>query len=98
MCDLVAIRSDRRGVTGIQATGEDVQTHVVKIIKGFENKKGEHIQPPIREWLEAGNPFFIWAWRKRGGRGKRKTWQLRQIEFILENNEVVTREVIYLDA
>jgi len=93
MLDLIAIRADRQGVTGIQATGDDVGVHLKKILEGFENKKGEHIQPPIYEWLKAGNPFFIWAWRKRGERGKRKLWSLRQIEFIIENGVVVHREV-----
>ena len=93
MLDLIAIRADRQGVTGIQATGEDVQEHIRKLTDGFDNKKGVHIQPPIYEWLKAGNPFFIWAWRKRGDRGKRKLWELKQIEAILKDGAVEFHEI-----
>lgn len=95
MMDLAAIRSDRKGVTGIQACGEDVQEHIRKLLEGYTDSKGKAISANIylKPWLEAGNPFFIWAWRKRGERGKRKMWQLREIEFIIENGIVVHREI-----
>lgn len=31
--------------------------------------------PAVRPWLEAGNRVEVWAWAKRGPRGRRKTWQ-----------------------
>lgn len=33
-----------------------------------------------RQWLEAGNRIAVWAWAKRGARGKRKLWTLREVE------------------
>ena len=93
--DLVGIRDDSQGVVGVQAAGEDVKDHIRKIIQGYVNEAGKTIppNPHLRGWLKAGNRAFLWAWRKRGERGKRKTWELREIEFILENGQVVHREI-----
>jgi|WetSurMetagenome_2_1015567.scaffolds.fasta_scaffold664019_2 hypothetical protein len=93
--DLVAIRPDCQGVLAIQATGEDVLEHVRKLLFGYKDAKGKQIEPNIYlpVWLKAGNQFFIWAWRKRGDRGKRKTWQLRQIEFLLKDGAVICQEI-----
>jgi hypothetical protein len=81
--DLLAIKSTISGVTAVQATGEDVQSHIEKMLPN----------PYLKVWLEAANQCFIWAWRKRGERGKRKTWQMREIEFLIENGQVVHREI-----
>ena len=35
-------------------------------------------EPRLRAWLGAGARFEVWSWSKRGPRGKRKTWQLRE--------------------
>ena len=95
MADLIAIKEGQSGVVAVQACGEDCQSHIVKLLGDDTNGLLPHQEPnkylPI--WLKAGNPFFLWAWRKRGERGKRKTWQLRQIEFIIENGIVVHREI-----
>jgi hypothetical protein len=93
--DLVAIREDLLGVTAVQATGEDCQSHIQKILEGYTTPKGEGIPPNshLRIWLKGGNRFFIWSWVKRGAKGERKTWQMREIEFLLENGQVVHREV-----
>lgn len=95
MCDLVAIRHDRSGVMGIQCCGEDVGSHVTKLLEGYTDGKGKvwgkNEYLPV--WLSAGNTFFIWAWRKRGARGERKTWKLREIEFLLDGTTVIHREV-----
>lgn len=95
MCDLVAIKDGQSGVLGVQACGEDVQSHVDKLLKGYTDSKGKVIEPNIYLpiWLRAGNDFFIWAWRKRGERGKRKTWQLRMIEFRITDGVVVPYEI-----
>lgn len=92
--DLVAIRGDISGVTGIQACGEDVASHIQKVLEGFTDGKGTLIPPNshIRPWLKAGNRAFIWAWRKRGAQGKRKTWELREVEFIIKDGAVVAQE------
>ena len=98
MADLVAIRHDRQGVTGIQCCSEDVHPHIQKLLFGYTDSKGK-VWPKnghLPVWLAAGNPFFIWAWRKRGDEGKhgtRKTWQLREVEFILKGSETVAQEI-----
>jgi hypothetical protein len=93
--DLVAIRDDIVGVTAIQGTGEDASSHVKKLLEGFADAKGNAIppNPHLRTWLKTGNRFFIWSWRLRGKKGKRKLYKLRQIEFFIENNSVIHREI-----
>lgn len=92
--DLVGIRSDLLGVTGIQACGSDIGEHIRKILEGYESKD-KHIppNPHLLPWLQAQNRFFIWSWTMRGARGKRKMYRLREIEFLIENGQVVHREV-----
>jgi hypothetical protein len=88
MSDLVAIRPDRKGVTGIQACGLDCQDHIRKMMDN----------PYVKVWLQAENPFFIWSWRKQGAAGKRKVWKLYQYEFVLSNGEVQAHEVQPVDV
>lgn len=104
LMDLVAIRSDHSGVLGIQVCGEDIAPHLHKILEGYSKKKivkGEMVEvivPPneyIKTWLEAGNPFFIHGWRLRKNEGKKASYQLREIEFIIENGAVVHREIAH---
>lgn len=93
--DLLCIRPGQKGSMAIQACGEDIQSHITKILEGWTSDKGK-VYPPntcIKTWLECGNTFFIWAWRKRGARGERKTWQLRQIEFIIKDGIVTPYEI-----
>ena len=93
MADLVAIKEGQSGVVAVQACGEDIMPHIAKLL-GFddgETKVEGNKYLPI--WLKTGNPFFLWSWRKRGERGKRKTWQLREIEFLIQDGQVVHREV-----
>lgn len=92
--DLVGIRQDIPGVTAIQATGEDVSSHIKKLLEGGTDTKGVGYPPNpyIAIWLRAKNRFFIWAWRKRGAAGKRKLWELREVEFILKDGQVVAQE------
>ena len=93
--DLVGIREDIPGVTAIQATGEDVASHVTKILEGFVDGKGNTIPPNpyLRIWLKAGNRFFIWSWCLRGKQGKRKMYRLREIEFVLKDGQVIAQEI-----
>ena len=83
--DLIAIRWDCPGVTGIQACGEDMAAHVRKVLEGYTTSQGLEIpaNPYIRVWLQAGNKAFLWGWTKRGDRGKRKVWTLREVEFVI---------------
>lgn len=92
--DLVGIRNDFNGVTGVQACGEDCSSHIRKILEGFTSPSGEVIGPNkyLPVWLHAGNRFFIWSWVIRGARGKRKTYKLREIEFRIKDGQVVAEE------
>ena len=92
--DLLGIRGDIDGVTGVQACGEDVASHVQKVVKGSCAGDGTPIPPNpyLRTWLEAGNRAFIWGWRLRGEKGKRKTWELREVEFLLREGTITCVE------
>jgi hypothetical protein len=97
--DLVAIRLDMPGVTAIQATGEDCSGHIKKMVDGYVSNKGRTIPPNLylKTWLGSGNRFFIWSWILRGKKGRRKLYHLREIEFILENGQVVHRELPHVE-
>lgn len=93
--DVIGIRDDIHGVTGIQACGSDYQEHIRKILEGYTDAKGHVIGPNshIRGWLKAGNRLFIWSWTKRGGRSERKLWTLREAEFVINTSgDVVAQE------
>lgn len=93
--DLIGIRGDMEGVTGIQACGDDVADHIRKIKEGYVDGKGRPIPPNpyVYVWLKAQNRFFIWSWRLRKHKGTKDTWQLREIEFVLKDGQVIAREV-----
>lgn len=82
LMDLVAIKATVIGVLGVQCCSEDVSVHIRKYMEGYIDKKGIFHGPneflPI--WKAAGNKLLIHSWVKRGERGKRKVWTLRQIE------------------
>jgi hypothetical protein len=62
---------DGAGVLGIQAcAGASASARLTKAME----------QPELQAWLARGNRFQVWAWRKAGARGKRKTWQVRIID------------------
>lgn len=81
LMDLVAIRADVTGVLGIQCCGEDVSAHVTKIMTGYTDGKGKVWGPNeyLPVWKAAGNKLLIHSWVKRGERGKRKVWVLREV-------------------
>jgi len=99
MLDLIAIRPDRPGVLGLQVCGEDIAIHIHKLLSGYCVSSGKYkgtLIPPnpyLPIWLKAGNPFFIWGWRLREHKGTKDTYQLREVEFILQDGIVVNREV-----
>lgn len=99
LADLIAVRGDLEGMTLIQCCGEDIQPHVRKILEGYKIPTGKHQgetvppNPYIRDILNAKNRVFIHGWRMRKNEGTRDTWQLREVEFLIINGEVATREV-----
>ncbi len=63
--DVTAIRSTENGVLGVQATsGSNITARIKKSL----------VIPELKIWLEAGNRFEVWGWKKKGKRGKRKLW------------------------
>lgn len=104
--DLVAIRSDRVGVMGIQCTGEDFSDHIHKILEGYTVEKLKKVDgvatitttvippnPYIKTWLQAQNTFFIWGWRLRKHEGTRATYQLREAEMVIKDGLVIAQEI-----
>src|ERR1700689_4442817 len=75
--DTVAIRADKPGVFGINSCGEDISLHIDRYMNGYtrpaDEERPEKVFGPnlcLLPWLQAGNRFEIWGWRKRGARGK----------------------------
>jgi hypothetical protein len=65
--DILAVTD--AGLLGIQATSGD--NHAARVTKS-------RAEPRLATWLAAGAHFAVWSWSKRGERGKRKTWALRE--------------------
>lgn len=79
--DILAMKG--RCLLGVQTTsGSNVAAHITKALA----------EPRLREWLMTNNIFEIWGWRKVGPRGKRKLWQVRRVEFFLDEGDVTYRE------
>lgn len=91
--DLVGIREDVPGVTGIQACGQDLLDHLRKIMEGWRDSQGRDYapNPHLGIWLRAGNRAFIWSWTLRGKKGRRKLYHMREIEFLISNGQVIHR-------
>jgi hypothetical protein len=62
--DVVAVRADRPGVLGIQATSRP--NHAARVHKLLA-------LPALAVWLAAGNTAEVWSWGKRSGH-----WQCRR--------------------
>jgi hypothetical protein len=61
--DVLAVRADRPGVLGVQAT--TTANQAARLGKALA-------APELRAWLAAGNTFEVWGWRKNA-RGR---WQV----------------------
>jgi hypothetical protein len=58
---------------GIQATSST--NHSARVSKARQ-------EPRLAVWLGAGNAFEVWSWAKRGAKGKRKVWTLREEQIV----------------
>lgn len=65
--DIIALTPD--GILGIQACAG--ASHAARLAK-------VRAEPRMAHWLEAGGLIAVWSWAKRGERGKRKLWTLRE--------------------
>lgn len=79
--DLIALTPD--GILGIQVTSG--ANHAARRTKALA-------EPRLRAWLDAGGRFAIWSWSKRGPRGKRKRWELREERIVVEMFNVERKE------
>ena len=71
--DILAVHPIKKEVIGIQActdTGGQASKHKMK---AGANKN-------LKTWLDSGCKFKIWAWAKKGKRGERKLWTLREVD------------------
>jgi hypothetical protein len=65
--DIVALLPG--GIAGIQTCAG--ASHAARRTKSLA-------EPRLALWLARGGKFSIWSWSKRGARGKRKVWTLRE--------------------
>lgn len=67
--DILSVKATEQGCLGIQATTTgNMNSRIAKATA----------LPAIRAFVSAGNRFVVWGWAKRGERGKRKTWTLKE--------------------
>ena len=74
--DILAIRADKTGCFGVQATSS--ANHNSRVYKAKAS-------PHLKTWLASGNSFEVWSWGKKGARGKRKLWEVRTEEIKKED-------------
>ena len=71
--DLVAVIPGMPGTVYVQTTsGANVAARLNKM-------RAEPVVARVRACLAAGNSVMVHGWAKRGARGKRKTWTLREV-------------------
>jgi hypothetical protein len=73
---------DRCGVTNTVIPGKIVGIQVTSGTNHAARINKAKAEPRLSAWLAAGARFAVWSFAKRGGRGKRKTWQLREQEVL----------------
>ena len=65
--DLIVVEPGA-GIIGVQACAGS--SHAARMAKAREKMAGH-------PWMQFAR-VEVWSWSKRGGKGKRKTWQLRK--------------------
>lgn len=76
--DIVAIQEGQNGVLAVQATSTPNMSARLEKARGT---------PALRVWLASGNRFLVWGWAKRGARGERKLFQLKEHEELPNRGE-----------
>lgn len=76
--DILAMKEGAMGLIGIQTTSTpNVNARIKKI----------QLEPLSKMFISTGNRVVIHGWAKRGPRGKRKVYELKEIEYRPENPE-----------
>jgi len=80
--DIVAI-DHKVGILAVQTTsGPNVAARIQKIKE----------LPAAREWLLCYGLIVVHGWRKVGARGKRKLWECREVQLVLNGDVIRERE------
>ena len=74
--DICAIHPDHVGVLGIQTTSTSNLSGRIKKATALDS---------FKIWLQAGNRAKFMGWAKRGAKGKRKLWTLKEQEITLKD-------------
>ena len=74
--DICAIHPDKKGVLGVQTTSTTNLSARIKKAKALNS---------LKVWLQAGNIAEFHGWAKRGARGKRKLWTLKEVIVTLDD-------------
>lgn len=72
-------------IVGIQATSNNGGNHSARVQKILA-------EPRASAWLGTGAKIAVWSWAKRGARGKRKTWALREEWIMASENGIAWSE------
>ena len=75
------IRQDLLGFGDILAIGVELGIALVQTTSGSNHdarKDKIRAEPRAQNWKDAGGVIVLHSWAKRGARGKRKTWTLRE--------------------
>lgn len=70
----------RQGAVGLAIQCTDDTHHAHHVTKSLEN-------PLVANWLRMGVRFFIYSWGLKGARGKRKTYQMRVTQLVLNGDD-----------
>lgn len=74
--DIVSIDPEAKEIHGVQTTSQsNITTRIKKILD----------LPEAKEWLQSGGKIFVHGWAKKGGRGKRKLWNIDVREVVLSD-------------
>jgi len=79
-------RKDLLGIADVVAAGPGGILAVQATTSGNLAARCTKIAPLVeaKAWLQAGGRLIVMGWAKQGPRGKRKTWQQRQVHAVLD--------------
>ena len=75
--DLLCMKAGEPLLLVQTTTTGNMQSRIVKIAA----------LPESALWISTGNTIAVWGWAKRGGKGKRKVWTLKAMNYPLPVEE-----------
>lgn len=90
--DFVALRADKTGILGVQATGGsgDLARRLKKALGKGEDQTPEerrYVKQCVRLWLECGNGILLIGWREL-----KTGWKPWTIRIVLRNGKIVVKD------